>query len=83
MQQPSQSLGTLLGKGTLYRVGARGAFVQAGKPPLVEGMDGTEDCLVIAAKRGSNLRCSLALATRQHYLAAPQHKGIGRAQSFL
>ncbi len=59
MQQAPQSLDTLLREGTLYRVGARRAFLEGLYTVAIESFDGITHSLVIATEATSDVGGSL------------------------
>ena len=83
MQEGAQALGGLGGEGRVRLVGQRGAVLQGAQSPFVEGMQGIEHRLVVAAQFVGDVGRAFAAGAGQEHLAAAHDKGIGGAQAAL
>ncbi len=81
VQQRAQLLGAFAGEGLRTGVvGPRGALAQRVEPTRVEGVQRVEHRLVVAAHLLGDAGSALAAGAGQQDLAAPQDKGVLRAQ---
>jgi hypothetical protein len=64
-------------------MGQGGTVLQGIQAALVEGMQGIEHRLVVAAQLVGNLGSTFAASAGKQHLAAAQHKGILGAQAAL
>jgi hypothetical protein len=81
MEQGAQARGRVCGEGGVGGLGPRGAALEGIHPPCVEGMQGIQHGLVVAAEVLGDLRGALAASAFEEDLAATQDEGIGRAQA--
>jgi hypothetical protein len=81
VQQGTQTLPPLRVEDGLGPVGPGGCRLEGSHPPLVEGVNGVADRLIVAPQVARNGGAVLALGTGQQHLTAADRIGLGRAEA--